>query len=422
MMASSPEEDSQADSLPQLPSPPMARGNCRLVIGVTSEQTCLVLRGRLKALSLAGFEVTVVAAPGEWLRRFAEEEGVAVRALPMRRGIAPVADALSFVGLCWMLMWMRPAVTDFSTPKAGLLGNLAAWMLRVPHRVYTLRGLKLEGARGAKRLLLLWAERVAARCAHVVLCNSNSLRREAQMLGIAPEAKLRLLGDGSTRGVDTAAFSPGESGVRRELGIDDGGPVLGFVGRLTRDKGVPELLVAFEKILRSEPRCWLLLVGWYDRSEDALSEHLRAHIAAHPRIRHTGFVNDTAPYYRAMDLFVLPTHREGFPNVALEAAACGLAVITTESTGSRDAVLPEVTGLLIPPGVPEAIAEAVLRLLRDSRKRRQFGVAGRTWVQEKYSRERVLGLAVGFYRDLVSLPHPPDAARVDARVGIRDRG
>jgi glycosyltransferase involved in cell wall biosynthesis len=105
-----------------------------------------------------------------------------------------------------------------------------------------------------------------------------------------------------------------------------------------------------------------------------------------------------------MDLLVLPTHREGFPNVALEAAACGLPVITTESTGARDAVIPETTGLLIPAGIPEAISEAVLGLLRDAGQRRRFGDAGRAWVMERYAKERVLALAVEFYREMLSGP------------------
>jgi glycosyltransferase involved in cell wall biosynthesis len=381
------------------------------LIGVTSDQTCLVLRGRLRALRLAGFEVTLVSAPGEMLTRLANEEGVAACELPMRRGIAPAADFLSFVAVCRILLRLRPAITDFSTPKAGFLGNLAAWALRVPHRVYTLRGLKLEGSRGGKRRLLLCVERVAAGCAQLVLCNSFSLQAAARTLQIAPEKKLRLLGDGSSNGVDAEKFSPGASGVRNALGIGEGDLVLGFVGRLTNDKGIPELLMAFEQILRAEPRCWLLLVGWFDRAEDALESSWRFHIAGHWRIRYTGFVVDTVPYYRAMDLFILPTHREGFPNVALEAAACGLAVITTESTGARDAVVPEVTGLLIPPGIPGAILDAVLGLLRDSGKRTRFGEAGRAWVMERYSKERVLGLAVEFYRGLLEAQRKPSPNR-----------
>jgi glycosyltransferase involved in cell wall biosynthesis len=185
------------------------------------------------------------------------------------------------------------------------------------------------------------------------------------------------------------------------LGIEDGDLVLGFVGRLTKHKGIPELIFAFEEILRAEPRCLLLLVGWFDHAEDALDAGMREWIGKHPRIRHTGLVKDTAPYYRAMDLFVLPTHREGFPNVALEAAACGLAVITTETTGARDAVLPGLTGLLIPPRSAKEIRDAVLSLLGDAGRRRKMGEAGRAWVGECYRKERVLGLVVEFYRGLL---------------------
>jgi glycosyltransferase involved in cell wall biosynthesis len=401
MATRSTEADPQTD-LSSLGAPqPLAVERPRLVIGVTSDPTCLVLRGRLSVLRLAGFEVTLVAAPGQSLIRIATEEGVTPNPLPMRRGISPFADLIALLQICLVLWRLRPAITDFSTPKAGLLGNVAAWLLRVPHRVYTLRGLKLEGTRGVKRWLLLCSERLAAWCADVVLCNSTSLRSLARALRIAPESKLRLLGDGSSNGVDAERFSPGLSHVRAELGIGADDRVLGFVGRLTKDKGIPELLEAFDEITRAEPRCWLLLVGWFDEAEDALGRGLRQRIASHPRIVCTGFVLDTVPYYRAMDIFVLPTHREGFPNVALEASACGLAVITTESTGARDAVLPEVTGLLIPPGNPQAISDAALALLRHPERRRQLGAAGRQWVLERYTRERVLRLAAEFYRGLL---------------------
>jgi glycosyltransferase involved in cell wall biosynthesis len=301
-----------------------------------------------------------------------------------------------------VLRKLRPEITDFSTPKAGLLGNLAAWAIGVPHRVYTLRGLKLESSSGWKRGVLLRSERIAAACAHRVLCNSESLLLTARALKIAAPEKLFLLGEGSSNGVDAERFSPdlGETGseIRRELGIGEGEVVLGFVGRLTQDKGVPELLEAFEAVLRKAPQTWLLLVGWFDAAEDALSPHSQRWIREHPRIVHTGYVPDTAPYYRAMDVLILATHREGFPNVVLEAAASGVPAITTESTGARDAVVPEVTGLLVPPRYPEAIAEAALTLIRDEAMRKRMGAAARARVIERFSKERVLGLAVEFYK------------------------
>jgi glycosyltransferase involved in cell wall biosynthesis len=352
-------------------------------------------------LRLAGFAVTVVSAPGDALNWITEEEGVTAYPLPMRRGIAPIADLIALLAVYRILAKLKPAITDFSTPKAGLLGNLAAWGLRVPHRIYTLRGLRLEAASGGKRQILLWSERLASWCAHRVLCNSRSLRSMARVLQVAPEQKLCLLGDGSSNGVDLVRFAPGPTSIRLELGLGNCDPVLGFVGRLTNDKGVPELLLAFQQILCRYPNCWLLLVGWFDEAEDRLDPTWRSYIASHPRIHYTGFVTETTPYYRAMDVFVLPTHREGFPNAALEAAACGLPVITTKSTGARDAVLSEVTGLQISPGLPRAIEEAVSELLENPVRRKRMGDAGRAWVTQHYSQERVLNLAVEFYRGLL---------------------
>jgi glycosyltransferase involved in cell wall biosynthesis len=384
------------------------------VVGITSSQTCLNLTGRLSALREAGFRVTLISSPGELLDRTARQQGAEAVAVPIKRTIAPWADFVSLVRLWWMLTMRRPDLTEFSTPKAGLLGSIASLMAGVPRRVYMLRGLKLESTRGLKRRILLVTEKVAARCSQVVLCNSESMRSEALALGIAPAGKLRVLGDGSSNGVDLRKFSPGPTDVRERLGIPAAAPIVGFVGRLTEDKGVPELIEAFDAILRRVPEAHLLLVGWFDAAEDALDEAVRKRIENHPRIHSTGYVADTAPYYRAMDLMTLPTWREGFPNAVLEAAATGIPVITTLCTGSRDSVVPEVTGLLIPPGYPEAISEAVLKLLLNPAQRQRMGAAARRWVLEHYTNERVLGLLTGYYKSLLE-----QTPRQSAAYGVK---
>ena len=372
-----------------------------ILIGVTHAQTCLVLGARLRALRKAGFRVLLLSSPGPLLDQTAAREGVERIALPMQRGMAPFADLVALFRLWRLIGRCRPDLVEFSTPKAGLLGSLAAWLRGVPRRVYMLRGLKLEGTSGFKRRVLLAAERIAARSAHVVLCNSESLREEALALRVADASKLRLLGEGSSNGVDIERFSPGPSQVRKELGIPPSAPVIGFSGRLTRDKGLPELLEAFDLILAAEPATRLLLVGWFDAAEDALDPELRERILRHSNIHCTGFVGDTAPYYRAMDLLVLASWREGFPNVVLEAAATGIPVVTTESTGARDSVIPEVTGLLIPPGYPYAIYEAAMKLIRDPERRRRMGRAARAWILEHYAEARVVGLTVDCYKGLL---------------------
>src|SRR5580658_766206 len=379
------------------------RASCppTIIVGVTHPQTCLVLSARLRILREAGFRVFLVSGPGELLDSTAAREGVESVAIPMQRQIAPFADIVSLLRIWVLIVRLRPDLVEFSTPKAGLLGTLAAMLCGVPQRVYMLRGLKCETATGFKRRVLFAAERTAAACAHVVLCNSESLRDQALALHVAPGRKLRLLGQGSSNGVDIARFTPRPSQVREKLGIPRSAKVIGFVGRLTSDKGLPELIDAFDTILLAEPRAHLLLVGWFDAAEDALNYELCVRILRHPRIDCTGFVSDTAPYYRAMDVLVLPTWREGFPNAVLEAAASGIPVVTTESTGARDSVVPEVTGLLVPPGYPLAISEAVLKIILDPDRQYRMGRAARAWILSHYHEASVLGMTAEYYRRLV---------------------
>jgi len=372
-----------------------------MVVGVTSQESCLILGARLRVLRRAGFRVILVCSPGPLVDSTAASAGVERAAILMRRTIAPATDLLALFRLWLLLGKCKPVLVEFGTPKVGLLGMLAGWLRGVPRRVYMLRGLKLERSSGLKRWVLLAAERIACACAHVVLCNSASLRAEALALRLAPATKLLVLGEGSSNGVDVERFSPGPSNVHETFDIPRGASVVGFVGRFTRDKGLPELMEAFDQILLAESSTHLLLVGWFDAAEDALDAGLRDRILSHPRIHCTGFVADTALYYRAMDVMVLPTWREGFPNAVLEAAATGIPVVTTESTGARDAVVAEVTGLLIPPGYPEAIYESVIKLLRDPERRLRMGRAARAWVTEHYSEERVLGLTADYYMSLV---------------------
>lgn len=384
-----------------------------LVIGITHSQTCIVLTGRLRALREAGFRVTLISSPGPLCNRIARSEEIGLVPLSMARGAAPLRDLWAFVRLCRVLRELRPDMAEFSTPKAGLLGMLAARLCGVPIRIYLLRGLKLEGCKGLKRRLLLSCERLTVMLAHVVLCNSESLRAEALRLKIAARGKLRVLGDGSSNGVHVERFSPGPSKVRRQLGIPAEALVIGFAGRLTRDKGIPELIAAFHSIVQQEREAHLLLVGWYDVSDDEIDGSMRLRIANHPRIHLTGFVPDVAPYYRVMDMMVLPTWREGFPNAVLEAAATAIPVITTMCTGSRDSVIPEVTGLLIPPGYPEAICEAVLKLARDPARRRRMGLAARAWVLKHFAHDRVLGLVTSYY---IGLLNPAARSRLTEAV------
>jgi glycosyltransferase involved in cell wall biosynthesis len=378
----------------------------RIVHAVTSPLTVTLMRGQLAHLRHAGFEVAVISAPGEQLDRICGEQDVLPVPVPMEREIAPLRDLAAWWRIYRILRRLRPDLVNSGTPKAGLLVGVAAWLAGVPCRLHTLRGLRSDTAGGLKRRVLLLAERISCRAAHRVLCNSESLRRRAIALGLTDAQHSLVLGHGSSNGVEVSLFvsSPEllrqAAELRKYLEIPSGAPVIGFVGRLTRDKGILELVQAFDILRARRPELRLLLVG--DREQgDPLPAGVQERLERDPQIVCTGWVADPAPYYPLMSVYCLPTHREGFPNSVLEAHASGLAVVTTTATGAVDAVEDGVTGLLVPPANAAVLAQALERLLADRPWAARMGAAGRERVARGFQPVAIWEALVALYRDLL---------------------
>jgi glycosyltransferase involved in cell wall biosynthesis len=366
----------------------------RVVHVVTSDLAVKLMRGQLRYLQHNGFDVTLICSPGKWLDAVGRMEGVQIIELPMAREIAPLRDLMSLWRLCQMIRALRPAVTNVGTPKAGLLAGFAAWVNRVPCRVYTLRGLRFETMNGLGRRLLVCTERLACHFAHRVICVSPSLREKAIAFGLTGRERTVVFGSGSSNGVDASRFAPTPERVRRatelrcELGIPPQAPVLGFVGRLTRDKGISELVESFLRLGHEFPDLRLLLLG-HSEEEDLLDVETRRCLKAHPHVILAGEVVDTAPYYALMDVLALPSHREGFPNVVLEAYAAGKPVVAARATGTVDAVVDGETGLLFPVGDTAALTSAVQTLLSDKASARKFGWAGQELIKREFRQEMI---------------------------------
>jgi glycosyltransferase involved in cell wall biosynthesis len=310
----------------------------------------------------------------------------------MQREISLLEDVVSLWRLLGVLRQLKPDIVNAHTPKAGLLGMLAAWLGGVPIRIYTLHGLRAETVTGAKLFILKSAERIASGCAHRVVCVSRSVREVYARLGLASAAKTLALD--SVNGVDAELFLADDKilqrteTLREQLAIPRDAPVIGFVGRYTRDKGIVELLDAFEKILCVFPDARLVLLGRFEKGDPVPSNYVRR-LKAHPQIILAGFVADTAPYYHLMDVLAFPTYREGFPTVVLEAGAAGIPVVGFRATGVVDAVVDGETGVLVPKGDSDALARASIKLVGDAGLREKLGKAAKARVLRGFAPERI---------------------------------
>jgi glycosyltransferase involved in cell wall biosynthesis len=319
----------------------------------------------------------------------------------MPRRITPARDALALAELRGAIRRWNPAIVHAHTVKGGLLGMVAAGLAGTPVRIYQMRGLLMETAVGWRRALFASTERVACAAAHRVLCNSASLRDTAIRERLCGAAKIEVLLAGSGNGVDAVRFDPERLAservaVRRELGIPEGAPVVGFVGRLVRDKGIGELVQAWGRARESVSAAHLAVIGSFEE-RDAISVADRSALATCPTVHLLGFRRDMPRLYAAMDLLVLPTYREGFPNVLLEAQAMRVPVVATRVDGCVDAVDEGVTGTLVPPGDAGALADAIRAYLGDSDLAARHGRAGRERVLRLYDRERLWEALLGVY-------------------------
>jgi glycosyltransferase involved in cell wall biosynthesis len=362
----------------------------RLVYAVTTTKSLFFFRGRIDYLTKYGFDVSVIASPGPGLESVVAEGGAAF-GVPMKREISPFHDLRALWKLWRVLRRISPDITNVATPKAGLLGGLAAVLAKVPHRVYSLHGLRLETTRGWKRRLLWCTEWVACRCAHRVHCVSHSLRDVAIGLKLVDSGKAYVILNGTSNGIDHHRFEPTperEDDARKRragLAIEPSTPVIGYVGRLTRDKGIPELYEAFLQLVPQFPGLRLLLIGDFERG-DPVPAATQMRIEADPRVLRTGWVSDPAPYYHLMSVLALPTHREGFGLASIEAQASGIPVVVTRATGVRDSALEGITGFITPVGDVPALASAIGHLLSDEELRKRMGNAGCKWVEQTFDR------------------------------------
>jgi glycosyltransferase involved in cell wall biosynthesis len=374
----------------------------RILLAVTADASVGFVRGTARHLARDGWDVHIASAPGPLSTALAADGVVTVHATSMRRNPSPLSDLRDLGSAVALLRRVRPDVVSAATPKAGLLFTLAARAALVPVRVYQLWGLRYETTSGAARRVLMMLERTAVRASTEVIAVSASLRDVAVADRIAPAGRISIMGAGSSHGVDVEHFAvtPEERARRqRERWPDDPyRPVVAFVGRLHADKGVDTMLAAIAQLADQGVCARLIVVGELDGADQLLLTGVDT--CGWPA-ETWGHVEDVSDALAVSDVLCLPSKREGFPNVVLEAAAAGVPTVATAATGIADAVLDGCTGLVSPTRDPAELADRLGWLLGDANLRGRLGSAARDRVRALYDHRLVQAAYADHYRALL---------------------
>ena len=371
----------------------------------------VLLKGQLRFMASNGFDVKGVSSEGEELKEVHENEGIAVEAITMSRKITPFQDLKSLWEMWNFLRKEKPQIVHTHTPKAGIIGMLAARLAGVPHRLHTVAGLPLMEATGTKRKILNFVEKLTYSSATRVYPNSKGLYDFILQNNFTQSNKLKIIANGSSNGIDTAFFSPDQVTeiervtLREKLNIQPDDFVFVFVGRIVSDKGINELIKAFSELQaveNNEPTgIKLLLVGGLENDLDPLNSETLAEINQNKDIISVGFQQDVRSFFAIADALVFPSYREGFPNVVMQAGAMGLPSIVSDINGCNEIIIEGENGLIIPPKNVEKLKEKMLTLAKDKNLYTKLKGNSRRMIENRYEQSVVWNALLEEYEGLL---------------------
>lgn len=356
------------------------------------------------------FEVIGVSSQGKELEEIRHDEGIEVVSIGMSRKITPIQDIKSLRQMYKFLKRERPQIVHTHTPKAGIVGMLAAKLAGVPHRLHTVAGLPLMEATGAKRKILDFVEKLTYSSATRIYPNSKGLYDFILQNEYTVKDKLKVIANGSSNGINTSFFSPDEvtanqkESLKKELNIDDSDFVFIFVGRLVGDKGINELVAAFSQIakiknLKCNPK--LLLVGTLETELDPLEADTLKEIKTNPSIIEVGFQKDVRPFFAISNALVFPSYREGFPNVVMQAGAIGLPSIVSDINGCNEIIIQDENGMIVPVKNINQLQTSMERAILDVEYYSKLKKNARSMIQSRYEQSVVWNALLNEYKTLL---------------------
>lgn len=367
-----------------------------------------LLPGQMKFMAQNGFEVWMVSADGNIREELMQAEGCPHVIVPMTRKITPLQDLYCLVKLIILFARIRPHIVHTHTPKAGLLGMLAAKICFVKIRIHTVAGLPLMVEKGFKLKLLRFIEKLTYAAANQVWPNSASLYQFIADEKLCATHKLKVIGKGSSNGVDTGRFN--RAGIaaqeleqlKKDLNYNPAFTYLLFVGRMVHDKGIEELVTAFQKLQPLHPNLRLILAGPFEKNLDPLPAAIEQAIETHEAILHIGWTDKVEHLMALAHYFVFPSHREGFPNVLLQAAVMQLPIICSNIPGNRDIVTHHSTGIIFEKGNALLLESAISHALNHREASLQMSEALYRFVSENFQRNIFWQNVLRNYQTLLS--------------------
>lgn len=353
------------------------------------------------------YDVIAISAQEEKLKAYGEYHKIPTKYVALTRKITPLKDVQALFTLYTFLRKTKPQIVHTHTPKAGVVGMLAAYLAKVPHRLHTVAGLPLMEATGLKRRILNAVERLTYHCATKVYPNSKGLKDFILNEKFTKARKLKIIGNGSSNGIDTDHFDPSRYSfsenekLRTEIGIGKDDFLFVFVGRLVGDKGINELVDAFSKLQVKQAHASLLLVGDFESDLDPLLPETLAEIHRNPKIYPVGFQNDVRPYFAISNALAFPSYREGFPNVVMQAGAMGLPAIVSNINGCNEIIKQGINGLIIESKNPLDLEKAMGELMNENDFFNRLKSGARNHIVHHYNREELWSAILKEYQSLV---------------------
>lgn len=380
----------------------MTRNKIKIIRAVTVSQSHGFVEPMIPYLKKI-YEIQLLSSPGEKLDKICQEYQIVGHRVGMYRRMSPLKDMKSLFQIIKIFRKEKPYMVHSMTPKAGLLCMLAAWITRVPRRVHTFTGLVWPTASGLTRKILMFTDWVTCTCATHIVPEGQGVLNDLQKH--ITKKTMKVLGYGNVRGVDMVRFSRREEVLKVAKNIrKEGVFTFVFVGRIVRDKGINELVEAFTQLYKKYPCIRLLLVGKYETELDSLKKETMEKINTLSYIETVGpkYGDDLLAYYVASDCFVFPSYREGFPNTVLEAGAMELPSIVTDINGSREIIVNNKNGIIIPSKNVEALFRAMEHMFVDDEKRMYMVSQARSMISKRFEQSFVQKCFYEFYNEIIN--------------------